>query len=191
MLNSIRNNIGYFASVLHGWSWKLGLILFAKNSYAKGLLRVASGSGFKLFGNKNKIKIGSGTYIRHNCSIVVENGTLEVGCRFFMNNGSSINVHHHVMIGDDCIFGEGVKLYDHNHVFNKAGKSFNQQGFSAGEIVIGDNVWLGSHVVVLKGASIGDNVVVGANCIVKGIIPANSIVTAGREMSVQPINFSG
>ncbi|MGZ8517686.1 MAG: acyltransferase [Chitinophagaceae bacterium] len=190
MLNRIRNNISYFASVIHGWCWKLGLILFAKNSYAKGLLRVASGSGFKLFGNKTKVKIEQGAYIRHNCSIVVENGVLEIGARFFMNNNSSVNIHHLVKIGDDCIFGEGVKIYDHNHVFNKTYKPFNQQGFSAGEIVIGNNVWLGSNVVVLKDTSIGDNVVVGANCIVKGSIPANSIVTSVRELSIQPINFS-
>lgn len=191
MLNSIRNNIGYFASVIHGWCWKLGFILFAKNSYANGLVRVASGSGFKLFGNKTSVKIAQGAYIRHNCSIVVENGILEIGARFFMNNNSSVNIHHRVKIGDDCIFGEGVKIYDHNHVFNKAFKPFNQLGFSVGEIVIGNNVWLGSNVVVLKDTSIGDNVVVGANCVVKGIIPANSIVTAGREVSIQPINFSG
>lgn len=190
MLNSVRNYINYSAAIIHGWFWKLGFILFAKDSFVKGALRVTSGSRFKIFGHKAVIRINSGAYIRHNCSIVVEDGVLEIGSRFFMNIGSSINVHHRVKIGDDCIFGEGVKIYDHNHVFQMSNMPFNQQGFSGGEIIIGNNVWLGSNVVVLKDTIIGDNVVVGANCVVKGNIPANSIITAGRELTIQPINFS-
>ncbi|HKO79453.1 MAG TPA: acyltransferase [Chitinophagaceae bacterium] len=191
MLNRIRNYIGFFASVLYGRWWRFGFFLFLKRSYVKGQLRVASGSTYKFFGDKTEIKIGPSAYIRHNCSIVIENGILEIGSRFFMNSGSSINVHNKVSIGDDCIFGEGVKIYDHNHVFKMPGKPFNQQGFSSGEIVIGNNVWLGSNVIILKDTRIGDNVVVGANCILKGTIRANSLVTAGRELSVQDINFSG
>lgn len=190
MLNRFRNYLLFFAAIVHGWSWKLGFFLFAGKSFAKGLFRVAAGSRYKIFGSQAVLKINAGAYIRHNCSIVVEDGHLEIGSRFFLNSGSSINVHHRVKIGDDCIFGEGVKIYDHNHVFKKANQPFNQQGFSVGEIVIGNNVWLGTNVVVLKGTFIGDNVVIGANAVVKGNIPPNSVVTAGREMVIKPINFS-
>ena len=43
-------------------------------------------------------------------------------------------------------------------------------------IIIGNNCWIASNVVILKGTKIGNNCVIGAGCIVSGIIPDNSIV---------------
>jgi acetyltransferase-like isoleucine patch superfamily enzyme len=50
-------------------------------------------------------------------------------------------------------------------------------------VVIGDNVWLGVGVMVLKGAKIGDNTIIGANSVVTGEIPAN-VVAAGNPCKV-------
>ena len=50
-------------------------------------------------------------------------------------------------------------------------------------VVIGDNVWLGVGSMVLKGAKIGDNTVIGANSLVTGEIPAN-VVAAGNPCKV-------
>jgi lipopolysaccharide O-acetyltransferase len=46
---------------------------------------------------------------------------------------------------------------------------------STGEVHIGRNVWLGDGVVVLAGSNIGDGAIIGANSVVAGTIPANSI----------------
>jgi acetyltransferase-like isoleucine patch superfamily enzyme len=51
------------------------------------------------------------------------------------------------------------------------------------EVVIGDDVWLGVGVMVLKGARIGDNSIIGANSVVTGEIPAN-VVAAGNPCKV-------
>lgn len=50
-------------------------------------------------------------------------------------------------------------------------------------VVIGDNVWLGVGAMVLKGAKIGANTVIGANSVVTGDIPAN-VVAAGNPCRV-------
>ncbi|MBP7051983.1 MAG: hypothetical protein KBE65_13295 [Phycisphaerae bacterium] len=42
-------------------------------------------------------------------------------------------------------------------------------------VEIGDNVWLGSRVMVLKGVTIGANSVVGAGSIVTTSLPANCV----------------
>ena len=43
------------------------------------------------------------------------------------------------------------------------------------DVVIGQNVFIGLNCVVLKGAAIGDNSVIGAGSVVAGNIPANTL----------------
>jgi acetyltransferase-like isoleucine patch superfamily enzyme len=103
-----------------------------------------------------------------------------------MNNGCSINSHLSIKIGDNCMFGERVSLYDHDHVF-EGPVDVRESGFRTAPIVIGRNVWLGTNVTVLRGSQIGDNVVIGANVVVKGVIPANTVVTdSARRTSASP-----
>jgi acetyltransferase-like isoleucine patch superfamily enzyme len=45
------------------------------------------------------------------------------------------------------------------------------QGHDSGDISIGNDVWIGSHVVVLPGVKIGNSVVIGANSVVTKDVP--------------------
>ena len=47
--------------------------------------------------------------------------------------------------------------------------------YTKGEIIIGNNVWLGDNVCVLPGVTIGDNVIVGANSVVTKDIETNTV----------------
>ena len=78
-----------------------------------------------------------------------------------------------------------MKIFDNDHRFDAInGVSSNH---ATAPITIGKNCWLASNVVILRGTSIGDNCVIGANCVVKGRIPAGSIVTQARELKIRPI----
>ena len=44
------------------------------------------------------------------------------------------------------------------------------------KVIIGDNVFIGLGAIILPGAEVGRNVVIGAGCIVRGKIPEDSIV---------------
>ena len=54
-------------------------------------------------------------------------------------------------------------------------------------VVIGDNVWLGVGVTVLKGAKIGENSLIGANSVVTGEIPANVVATGNPCRVIRPL----
>lgn len=107
---------------------------------------------------------------------ISKNGKILIGENVFFNNYCSITAMGKIEIGDDCIFGEGVKIYDHNHVFKKIPEIISTQGFKVGKVSIGKNCWIGSNVVLLKGSTIGDNCVVSAGCVIDSFIPSNSIV---------------
>lgn len=126
---------------------------------------------------RSKIVIGKNVTWRHRFKVMIDrNGKLEIGDGCFFNNDCSINVMKSVIIKSGTIFGEGVKIYDHNHHFSNREKSIKEQGYSIGKVEIGKHCWIGSNVVILKGTVISDNCVIGANVVVNGFIPEGVVV---------------
>lgn len=129
-----------------------------------------------IFGKK--YLIGKNVTFRSNFKVCIEGkeSILEIGDNCFFNNFCSINCLNHVKIGSDTIIGEGVKIYDHNHKFADEIKQIKDQGYSVGEVIIGKNCWIGSNVVFLKGANIGDSCVIGAGCVIDSKIDSHTII---------------
>ena len=114
------------------------------------------------------------------------NGTAELGSRVYMNQGCIVSCHNRISIGEGCLLGPGVKIFDNNHKFSRL------EGVSSelrtGEIIIGRNCWIASDVIILKGAKIGDNCVIGAGCIIDQPIPEGTIVRLKQDLKLQSIN---
>ena len=102
----------------------------------------------------SNIHIGAGTYI----------------------NGADLHTtkDSHIYIGDKCLISYEVVMRTdmHNH---KAGIPIIDQGNSAEDIIIGNNVWIGHGVYIMPGVHIGDNSIIGAKAVVTKDIPADSI----------------
>lgn len=136
-----------------------------------------------------KIKIGKNTTFRKSFFLHVgKAGNILIGNNCFFNHGFAAYAYSSIKIGNDCIFGENVKMYDHNHKFNTSKKPIKDQGFNISPIQIGNNVWVGTNVVILKGTKIGNNCVIGAGAIISGAIPDDSIVKNG-SFSIEKIRY--
>ena len=109
--------------------------------------------------------------------LVEKGGELIIGNGCFFNNDCSITCMGRVSVGENSIFGEGVKIYDHNYHINNAGRLIKNSGHTLGEVIIGNNCWIGSNVVILKGANIGNNCVIGAGCVISGTVNDETLVT--------------
>lgn len=121
-------------------------------------------------------------HFRKGFSVFIENGALvSIGENVFFNNYCSITARQKVVIGNNCIFGENVKIYDHNHKY-KGADLIRLQGFSEEEIIVGEDCWIGSNVTILKGVKIGRHSVIGAGVIVYKNIPENSVVVCKQEV---------
>ncbi|WEK69116.1 MAG: acyltransferase [Candidatus Chryseobacterium colombiense] len=134
-----------------------------------------------IFGN---INIGESFFVRDYCIIsVLPKGNLIIGDNVFFNNYSSINCLEKITIGDNTIFGEGVKLYDHNHQYGFNPDFFvNKTEFNTSPITIGKNCWIGSNTLILKGVNIGDNCIIGAGCVIHKSVPANTIIKNSQNL---------
>ena len=167
---------------MRGYYAMLFFIISGMNVNVKSGLRMGRLSGITIFTKKSTLLIGKNCYFRKFCSVVVSDGRLKIGDNFFMNNHSSLNCMGEIEIGDNCLFGESVKLYDHNYDYRKNdGLPFNKKGHRRGKISIGHNCWLGSNCVVLMGVTIGDNVIVGANTVVHKDIPSGTILVNKQD----------
>lgn len=106
---------------------------------------------------------------------------------FFFNNGCSLNSLCGISIEDDCIFGENVKIYDHNHIYTSGNVPINEQGFTMDQVVVGRNTWIASNVTILKGVHIGARCVIGANCVVYKDVPDDTLVTSENKLTIRKI----
>ncbi|MDP0494288.1 MAG: acyltransferase [Fusobacterium sp. JB021] len=164
-------------------------IIFLKLIYLKELkignylgLYFLSGSVINI--RNGKVIFKGKPKIRENTKINVIDGYVEIGENTFINSKCSINSHISIKIGKDCLFGENVQIYDHDHIFYLSDKLTEKKKFKKKSISIGNNVWLGSNVLILKGVTIGDNCVIGAGTIVTKDIPKNTLYYSKQNYNI-------
>lgn len=135
----------------------------------------------------SSLQMGKRVTWRRGFSIMKDKKAIvEIGDDCFFNNDCSIAANKIVTIGAGTLFGENVKIYDHNHRFADR-TPIKKQGFSNGEVHIGKHCWIGSNVVILKGADISDNCVIGAGCVVSGFVLENTILKVTSEYKTEKI----
>lgn len=135
----------------------------------------------------SRITIGRDLRVRKRFYCLIRKGHVEIGDNVSFNNDCSITALNSVKIGNDTIFGECVKIYDHNHSFHREEGLIRLQPIKVGGVLVGNNCWIGSNVILLKGAEIGDGCVIGAGCIIDSKIPDNMLVRHRGNISMEPI----
>ena len=132
------------------------------------------------------MQIGSRCELKNNVDLQANGGSLTIHDGVFINSNTLIVACEKIEIGENTAIGNGVKMYDHDHIFLAEGNQpWNQQ--TTEEIYIGRNCWIGANSIILKGTNIGDNCIIGAGCIIKGKIPSKSKVIQKRETTISPI----
>ena len=118
-----------------------------------------------------KLIMYPGTHI-----VIEKSGKLVIGENCFFNKNCSINCMNSINIGSDCLFGENVLIYDHNHEYKESKIIIKKQGYKVKTVNIENNCWICTNVVILPGVTIGENSIIGAGCVINKDIPKNSIV---------------
>lgn len=105
---------------------------------------------------------------------------LKVGKNFCRMHGVILDPSHCWLIS----IGDNVTLAPRVHVLAHDASTCNHLGYARiGNVVIGNNVFVGAESVILPNISIGDNSIIGANSTVSRDIPAN-VVAAGSPAKV-------
>ena len=133
-----------------------------------------------------RLEIGKGFKMRDGAKIRVRKGAkLLIGKNVSINTNNIIACRESIIIGNGVEFSPNVQMYDHDHDFRVDG-GIKSKKYKTSKIIIGDNVWIGSNVVALRGTIIGENSVIAAGSILKKSVPSNSLFVQKKEESIIP-----
>ena len=166
--------------VANMWHWILTRIYLRKTNahnwsickgrpsiQAKGNIHIAE--GVKIWSKIQKTRLS-----------VFEGGTLQIGKNTFIN-GARIAAKTQIIIGNNCNIAPDVVIMDNDfHDIadqEKAGK--------AQPITIGNNVWIATRAIILKGVTIGNGAVVAAGAVVTKNVAANTVVAGVPARIIQ------
>ena len=131
--------------------------------------------------NRGSLSLGAKVRAHTGTRISVRAGaSVQIGNDVAFSYNCLITAHEKVIIGNGCEIGPGVMMFDHDHNVN--GHSIKEKKYKSSPIIIGNNVWIGANVIILRGAHIGDDCVVAAGTIVRsGNYGTNTILHSNSK----------
>jgi acetyltransferase-like isoleucine patch superfamily enzyme len=195
MLNSVYRIIQHIRNALIvtlyylRWSWRFGSFPFRcrlgtpdnlvnpKAIHFGRKVQIYKGSRLEAIGNTDskvpKLIIGDNTKIM-----------------YYFHCGAAASVR----IGRNVLIASRVYITDHDHVFDDPILSAQQNPrISCAPVVIEDGCWIGEGAVILKGLTIGERSVVGANAVVTRDVPPWTLVAGIPAQVIRrivPIRFA-
>lgn len=161
-----------------------------KDNIVEGNPSLWESSSIIFKGHNNKVIIERGARIK-NTSIIMSASDSKVligqsvslrgmiligmGCHVSIGEGTTVSSSikmkcaemTKLLIGSDCMFGNDVTVFTHDfHPIFEAdsGRRINKSK----DVIIGNHVWVGDEVRIMKGSVIGDGSVVGLRTLVTG-----------------------
>lgn len=125
------------------------------------------------------IEIGADTIISRNCILSCKGGSIRIG----RNVSMGINSLVHAVAGSDVVVGDDAAIAAFTYLIGggnyrteRLDVPFKEQGdYSRGGVVVEEGVWIGSHVQVLDGVSIGRHSILAAGAVVHRDVPEYSV----------------
>ncbi len=146
---------------------QINIILSEKISFGKNVTIGTSDNG--------AIVIGKNVVIEDDVELTARQGKITIGDNTFIGKGSQIISKESITIGKDCLIAAYSIIRDVNHGIKK-NKPINIQAHDIKEIIIEDDVWLGSHSTIIAGVKICKGAVVGANAVVTKDVEPYTVV---------------
>ena len=163
----------------------------------------------KLLVNPFKHKRGKGSVIRYKTRIdVFPYNQFNLGERSVIEDFSTVNngvgdvligdrtiigmsnvIIGPVTIGNDVMFAQNIVVSGLNHGYEDVTIPPSQQKTNTKPIVIGDNVWVGANCVITAGITLGKHVIIGGGSVVTKDVPDYSVAVGNPAKVIKKFNF--
>ena len=164
-------------------SWKYAYLL-ARLAYFKlrfrgrlvtdGAAFICPGVKFEI-GKDAKLYLGRWSWVGNDCKIRVHEGEARIGAKTVLGQECTISAFQHVSIGRECIVADRVMFIDFDHGVVEVERPIRLQGIYKRDVRVGHNVWIGYGAAILRGATVGDNCVLGTYTVVTKDVPDNAV----------------
>lgn len=165
----------------------------------------------KKAGKNNQVNVNSSSYLKNtHISISGNNNTVDIGeeCNITglrmlivgennlvcFKKGVIINASTNqptvinavggktIHIGEGALLSNNIEIHttDYHGIYNAQGKRINTDK----DIIIGNHVWIGLGVKILKGTEIAAGCMVGAGSLLSGIYPKENCIIAGNPAKI-------
>lgn len=115
-------------------------------------------------------------FVRNNIHIFSD-AQLRIGSGTYINEGTKISCKHNIVIGKNCAISNDVSIMDSDfHCIE--GQTVQENG-----VIIGDHVWIGADVSILKNVKIGRDCIIGARTLVTRDVPDHCLAV-GNPMRI-------
>lgn len=163
--------VGSHVSISHGHHVRCGRrVKFEDYSEIHGLCRHGIFLG-------DDVTIGRGTMIRPSSYYGGDCGYgLVIGDNSSIGPYGYVGCSGKIIIGSNVMIGPKCSLFAENHNFKRVDKIIKNQGVNSKGIIIEDDCWIGSNVIILDGVTVGRGSVIGAGTVLTKDVPAFSVV---------------
>lgn len=141
-------------------------------------------------GNNNIVKIDDGVIINHNLSLsffagglgaIANDCSIKIASNTFFNGSTSLicgEKNTNILIGADCLFANNIRLIttDNHSIYDISTlKRVNQ----AGDVKLGNHIWVCEDVTCLNNSSVADNCVIATKSLVTKHLTDENCVYGG------------
>jgi acetyltransferase-like isoleucine patch superfamily enzyme len=148
---------------------------YGKRLRTDGICFVCPGVKLEI-GRHATLRIGRWAWVGHGSKIRVHEGEVSIGAKTVIGQECTISAYQHVAIGRECIIADRVMLIDFDHGVTEVERPVRLQGIYKRDVRVGHNVWIGYGACILRGATVGENSVIGTSAVVTKDVPANAVV---------------
>ncbi len=108
---------------------------------------------------------------------------IRIGDGACFSDGVHISCIDRIVIKKNVLMGSHIYISDHNHGLYKGPENSlpseppaRRKLGGGGPVLIGENVWVGDNVIIVGPVTIRDGAIIGANSVVRGNVPAYTII---------------
>lgn len=144
------------------------------------------------------IELGTDVSIWYNARIegVKRYNDIEYSPRIIIRDRVSIqqNIHltcaNYIEIGENTAIAANVTITDIHHPYDNIDIPIERQNLVVKSVVIGSDCKIYNNAVILPGTIIGHHVTIGANSVVRGVIPDYSVIAGIPARIIKSFDFN-
>jgi acetyltransferase-like isoleucine patch superfamily enzyme len=155
--------------------WARLKLRWGRRLQTDGLCFIGPGVTLEI-GRDAVLRLGRWSWIGHGTKIRAHEGMVEIGAKTVLGQECTISSFQSVRIGRECILADRVMLIDFDHGVVEVERPVRLQGIYKRDVEVGHNCWIGYGACILRGATVGDNCIVGTSTVVTKDVPSNAVV---------------